>query len=72
MCVGIIPNCPINLDDIKNVNTIFGLGAPSLKGKTTRLKQKPMVSNYAKITMEILKLHKTVSVTTDIMFVNGM
>ena len=32
VCVGMIPNCPVNLDDIKNANTIFGSDVPSLKG----------------------------------------
>ena len=69
---GMIPNCPITLDYIKNDNIIFGPNAPSLKGKMVRRKTKPVVSNYGKTLKEILQLHRTVSVVADIMFFNGM
>ena len=67
-----IPNCPVNLDYIKNSNKIFGPDVPSLKGEMVRQKSKPMVSNYVKIPKEVLQLHKTVLVAAYIMFVNGM
>ena len=59
---GMIPNCPITLDYIKNDNIIFGPNAPSLKGKMVRQKPKPVFSNYNNIPKDILHLHKTVSV----------
>ena len=68
----IIPNCPVILDYIKNYNTIFGPDVTSLKGKMSRRKPKPVVSNYVKIPKDILQLHKTVLLAADIMFVNGM
>jgi hypothetical protein len=42
----------------------------ALKGKTTRSKLIPVARDYAKVPMELMKLHKEVFVTTDIFFVN--
>ena len=33
---GLIQNCPINVEDIKRADSIYGPDVPSLKGKTTR------------------------------------
>ena len=52
----IITNCPINIDDINNMNAIFGPEVPSQKGKTARRKPKPVISNYANTPKEILQL----------------
>ena len=67
-----IPNCLVTIDYIKNYNTIFGLNVPSLKRKMLRRKTKPVVSNYVKIPKEILQLHKTAVVASDVIFVNWM
>ena len=70
LCSRMIPNCPIALDDIKNSNTIFGPNVPSLKGKMVRRQPKTVVLNYVKVLKDILQLHKIVSVTSNIMFIN--
>ena len=68
----IIPNCPVNPNEIKNANTIFGPDVTSLKGKIVRRQTKPVVSNYIKIPKETLQLHKTVLGAEELIFVNGM
>ena len=68
----IIPNCPVNPNEIKNANTIFGPDVTSLKGKIVRRQTKPVVSNEINILKDILQLHKMVLVATDTMFVNGI
>ena len=72
VCTKMIPNFHVTLDYIKNANTIFGPGLPSLKGKMMRRKPKPVFSNYIKILKDILQLQKIFSVVADIMFFNGM
>ena len=66
---GMIPNFPVILDDIKNINTIFGPNIPSLKVEMVRRQHKPTVSNYAKIPKEILQLYNMVPVAVGIIFV---
>ena len=53
---GMITNCPISIDDINDMNAIFGPEVPSQKGKTARRKPKPVVSNYANTPKDILQL----------------
>ena len=43
LCVGVIPNCPVNLEDIKLSHTIFGPDVPSLKVKIARQQPKPVM-----------------------------
>ena len=71
VCAGMIHNCPINLDDNKNTNAIFGPNFPLLKLKMVRLQPKTVVSNYKNILKDILQLYKTVSVAEDIIFSTG-
>ena len=66
-----IPNCPVNLDDIKNANTIFGPGIYPIIRKMVRRQPNHVVSSYINILKDILQLHKTVPVVSEIMFVNG-
>ena len=74
VCTRMITNFHVTLDYIKNANTIFGPGLPSLKGKMMRRKPKPVFSNYIKILKDILQLQKIFSVVAvaDIMFFNRM
>ena len=43
VCAGMIPNCPVTLEDIKSAHTIFRLDAPSLKEKMARQQPKPVM-----------------------------
>ena len=63
VCSGMIPNCPVTPNDINSYNTIF------LNGEVTN---QAWVIKYVKIPKEILQLHKTNFVASDIIFVNVM
>ena len=54
VCAGIIPNCPVTLEDIKSSHTIFGTDLPSLKVKIARQQPKPVMKNYVNISHKIL------------------
>ena len=54
MCFGVIPNCPVTLEDINSSHIIFGPDVPSLKVKIARQQLKPVIYNYVKISHEIL------------------
>jgi hypothetical protein len=49
---------------------IWGNDIATLKGKTTQCKTHPVARDYVKVPKELLKLHKEVFLTTDILFVN--
>jgi hypothetical protein len=49
---------------------IWGKNIAALKGKTTRSKSIPVARDYVKVPINLMKLHKEVFLTTDILFVN--
>ena len=44
-----ISNCPITVEDINIAEKVYGPDIGSLKGKTTRIKPKPVVRDYIEI-----------------------
>ena len=52
VCSGMIPKFPVTLYGINNANTIFGPAVPSQK--MVMWQPNPVVSNYIKISKEIL------------------
>ena len=67
-----INNCPVTTEDIDNADIIYGPDVPALKGKTVRTQSQPVTTDVVKIPPEILSLHKNVTLTGDVMFVNGI
>jgi hypothetical protein len=65
-----IKDCPVTVQDVDVAIKIWGKNIAALKGKTTRCKMNPVARDYFKVPMELLKLHKEVFLTTDILFVN--
>jgi hypothetical protein len=65
-----IKDCPLTVHEIDVDLNIWGKNITALKGKTTRSKTSPVARDYAKIPLELMKLHKEVFLTTDIFFVN--
>jgi hypothetical protein len=67
-----IKDCPVTVQDIDVARKIWGKNIAALKGKTTWSKSIPVARDYVKVTMELLKLHKELFLTTDILFVNNI
>jgi hypothetical protein len=53
-----ITNCPVTPTDISAANKIVGPNVASIKGKTIRVTQEPVLTSYVKIPQEILDLNK--------------
>jgi hypothetical protein len=65
-----IKDCPVTVKYIDVDRKIWGKNIAALKGKTTQSKSIPVARDYVKEPMELMKLHKEVFLTTDILFVN--
>jgi hypothetical protein len=67
-----IKDCPVTVQYIDVARKIWGKNIAALKGKTTRSKSTPVARDYVKVSMELMKLHKELFFTTDILFVNNI
>jgi hypothetical protein len=65
-----IKEFPVTIQDIDVAMKIWGKNMSAPKGKTTRSKTHPVARDYVRVPKELLKLHKEVFLTTDILFVN--
>jgi hypothetical protein len=67
-----ILNCPVTRKDINAANNIFGPNVASMKGKTVRSTQDPVLTEYVEIPKDMVALNKDVTLTADVMFVDGL
>ena len=65
-------NCPITKEDVRAADDIFGPNLGSLKGKTVWCPNKHAQAGTSEVPQSILKLHRDVVVSLDIMFVNKL
>jgi hypothetical protein len=72
VCSNMIKNCPVASTDINNAEKMFGPDLATLKVKTDRRILPPVMTDYIKIPQEIIDLNRNVTITIDVMFVNGL
>ncbi|MEN9849167.1 MAG: hypothetical protein RL368_1907, partial [Pseudomonadota bacterium] len=67
-----VKNCPITIEDIELAEKIYGRDVGALKGKTTRTKPKPVISDTIAIPDELKDAQRSVDLCIDIMVINGL
>ena len=67
-----LDNCPVIPADIPNALAIYGLHLPGVRGYTVRKKPDRVETEYLSIPDDYRRLHHIVTLTTDILFVNGV
>jgi hypothetical protein len=68
----VVRNFNISLQDIANANALFGPDRGSLKGKTVRRRPGRVRPEYVSIPRALYERIKNVTLTADVMFVNGL
>ena len=67
-----LDNCPVVASDVTNARTIFGPNRAGLRGKTVRQRPERVIPEYLGIPKDFYQLHNFVTLTADVMFVNGI
>ena len=67
-----IKNDPVTAEDVTLAERIYGPDLGTLKGKTTRRKPVPVVSDQVEVPPEIYSNNEDLVMSIDVMFVNGM
>jgi hypothetical protein len=67
-----IKNFSFTLQDVANANALFGPDRGSLKGKTVRQRPGKVRPEYRSIPRDLYERIKNVTLTADVMFVNGL
>ena len=65
-------NCHVKVNDVTNACAIFGPYLSGLGGETTRQKPESIDPEYIGIPRDFYELHKSVTLTSDVIFVNGI
>ena len=68
----ILANFPLKLEHTTNANNIFGTNVAGLRGKSVRTKPTWVEREYIPIPRAFYVLHKFLTLTADMMFVNGL
>ena len=67
----LIPNCPVSAQDVANSIMIYGPDLGGVRGKIVRQKPERENTEFIQIPRDFYILHKFVTLTADVMFVNG-
>jgi hypothetical protein len=67
-----IDNCPVTESAVVNANRIFGPDLAGVRGRTVRRPPESVTTNHVQIPRVILERHQVVTLTVDVMFVNGV
>ena len=65
-------HCPVVASDVTNARTIFCPNRAGLRGKTVRQRPERVIPEYLGIPKDFYRLHHFVTLTADVMFVNGI
>ena len=68
----LLANCPVKLEHITNANNLFVLNVAVLRVKSMRTNPTQVEIEYIPIPRYFYILHKFVTLTSDVMFVNGL
>ena len=64
--------CYVVVSSVTNARTLFGLNRPGLRGKTFWQRPEQVIPEYLDIPRDFYQLHHFVTLTVDVMFVNGL
>ena len=67
-----IKDCPVTVEDIDIAESIYGPDVATLRGKTTRSRPTPVVSDIISIPTELIAAQHNVELCIDTLFVNGL
>ena len=65
-------NCPVTVNDVTNARVSFVPDQPGLAGRSIIQKPQRVVPEYMGIPRVLYERHKYVTLTADVMFVNGI
>ena len=68
----VLKDCPVTADDVTNAVSIFGPDLAGIRGKTVRGQPDRVETEFIPIPRDFYELHKFVTLTADVMFVNGI
>jgi hypothetical protein len=69
---GMISNCPVTANAVKNVHQIFGPELAGIRGRTVRRPPESVTTNYVQIPRAILERCQLVTLAVYVMFGNGV
>ena len=67
-----IDDCSVVASDVTNACTLFGPNRPGLRGETVRQRPEGVIPEYLDIPRDFYQLHHFVTLTADVIFVNGL
>ena len=67
-----LDNCSIVANNVTNAHAIFGPNLLGLRGETVRQRPEPVVPEYLEIPKDFYRLHHFLTLTADVIFVNGI
>jgi hypothetical protein len=70
VCGGMISNCPVTANAVKNTHQIFGLDLAGVRGRTVRRPPESVTTDFEQIPQVILEWRQLVTLAVDVMFVN--
>ena len=72
VCGGMISDCPMTPNAIKNAHLIFGPDLAGVRGRMVRRPPETVTTDYVQIPWVLLERHQLVTLAVDVMFVNGV